>query len=197
MALPRPEDALAYLDNYNPDGTKKTPGGKFNLKGKNLIMLIGFIAGISLIVVLIFKLMFSAPNLQNDLLSLSAKQQDLQRWAATAVESARTDNLLNQASSMNQFLASDNKATNDYIVKKYGLKDAAKRSKTLQDTKVDALLKSAIAGNRFDDEFNTQVSAKINTYKQSLRSINSRADTKTLKSIVSEAYNHIDVVKLP
>lgn len=196
MAQPRPEDALAYLDNYNADGTKKSNGGKPSLKGKGLLVLIGLVGFVSLLVILIARLMFSTPSLQTDLISLSAQQQDIQRWAVTATKSARSDTILNGAASINQVMTTDNKTLNNYIVQQYKVKDVGKLVKAKADNKVDAKLKSASDGNRFDEEFRNSVGAKITSYKQSLREVNSKAEGKALKTYLSDAFNHIDSVKL-
>ena len=191
---PRPEDALAYLNSYDQKGSASNGARKFSLKGKNLFVFIGLILFLIIVISIGASLLGGGSDLKDELLGLSAQQQDLDRWASSAQKNARDGAVLNTALVVTQFIATDNKSLNSYIASKYKLKEITKLTKPKLDTSVDKKLESAASNNRFDTEFKSQMTSKISAYKRKITSIRGKTDSKSLKQTLDTATTNIEAV---
>ncbi len=192
MATPRPEETLAFLNEY---GQRKR-GTNPSLKGKNLIAALALGLFVIIILWLIFALVFSGDKTQQSLTGIAAQQRDMYRWTNLATSNARKSETLNTAAVMNAFLVTDNKQLSTYIVDTYKIKDIAKETDPLLNKTVDKKLTNAAQNNRFDEEFKNSVGSGINKYKRDLKSARVNAKTAELQKLLDQALSHIEAVTL-
>ncbi len=192
MATPRPEETLAFLNEYGQKKRRPNP----SLKGKNLIAALALGLFVIIILWLIFALVFSGDKTQQNLTGIAAQQRDMYRWTNLATSNARKSETLNTAAVMNAFLVTDNKQLSTYIVDTYKIKDIAKETDPLLNKTVDKKLTNAAQNNRFDEEFKNSVGSGISKYKRDLKSARANAKTAELQKLLDQALSHIEAVTL-
>lgn len=176
----------------NPQQSKKPAGMQFQSGKNKILIIVGFLAGLTLVLVIGFSVITSLgkPNNQN-LITIQAYQTEIKRVITLASKDIKDLSLKYRVATMQSVVASDQKQISDLTTKRKveitKLDLGAKK-----DGDIDTALNAAKQDGTFDDVLLNVIESLTNDYYKSLKSALADASTKTEKDLLQIAIDNVE-----
>ena len=178
----------------NPEKPKKVAGPQFQSNSKKMLVIVGFLVGITIAIIVGFTLFFNltAPN-NADLIELRAYQTELERVITLGQKNLTETDTKNRIASLSAVLQSDSTEL-DGLIKKKKMKITKTELGSKKDAGIDKALEAAKQNNAYDKEFLTVIQSLSTNYYKSLKAALADSKSKSETALLEKSIADIEAV---
>ncbi|MCA9328157.1 hypothetical protein KC959_00135 [Candidatus Saccharibacteria bacterium] len=178
----------------DPQAPKKGPGLAPTDGKKRLVLIIGFLAGVAVVLIVGVSILFSLGKANNDdLIRVRARQVELGRIIEIGLKNSTDADQRNRLTTLQATLATDQAALSDLLSKR-SVEVTKLQLAAYEDSDRDAELETARQNGKLTDTLSAVIAELSSQYYKELKGSLAEATTDTEKSILQTSIDNLELV---